>query len=102
MPKALDLRILVEKTWEVTLLDGTIINVKKPTKKIQLLMEQMKDEITIEQQVNLTKDATIAILNNNQEDFQVKHLPGEYDLSIQLAILRGYSEWLTELLTDPN
>lgn len=102
MPKALDLRVLVEKTWEVTLINGKKLDVKKPTKRIQTLMESMKNDMTLEEQVKLTNDATVAILNNNQEGYPVKKLTKEYTIEIQLAVIRGYSEWLHELMSDPN
>lgn len=102
MPKALDLRVLVERSWEVTLLDGHVLNIKKPTKRIQTLMENVTDDISVEEQLVIMNDCTIAILSNNKENYAIDEIDSEYTLDIQLAIIRGYSEWLHELLNDPN
>lgn len=100
MPKALDLRVLQEKTWEVILLDGRVVHIYKPTQKIRYMMNDFQECTDAASQMVLVSDIVREILSHNREG--VTPDLADYDLSIKLAVIRGYSQWLTELLSDPN
>lgn len=101
MPKSLDLRVLNQKTWGLTLLDGTELKVLKPNKSIELQMEQLKDG-SEQESIEGVPQLILEILNNNQSGVVFHELPKGIDISHAIAIIKGYSEWLFELMSDPN
>lgn len=99
--KALDLRTLQEVTWEVTLLDGSVIHIQKPNQELRVEMESLQGSNDVEM-VTALPQVVLKILNNNKEKAHFTHIPKGMDLHIQTAIVRYYTDWLYNLMTDPN
>ncbi|MCQ2330397.1 MAG: hypothetical protein MJZ55_00235 [Paludibacteraceae bacterium] len=96
--KTLDLSAFIEKTLEIIMVDGTVINLKRPTKAIVLMIQAAQEsEATDYTQI------VHAALNHNVEGVKididtVKQMP---DL-MKAAIVREYFGFLRELIDNPN
>lgn len=106
MSRVLDLTAFVEETLDVKMPNGEIINLKKPTERMVIAMINLREKANsgnpVEQLESIT-EMILLILNSNtngktytDDDIQ--------DLSIPMrtAIIRGYSNYITGLQSDPN
>ena len=105
----LDLRVINEKVMPITLLDGTTINVKKPSRlfinEIEAFKQQDHRGIKFEDIEAKTEEMTLKILNNNTDGriFDGIYLNKEgIDYIIQTQIFKAYFEFIFELMTNPN
>lgn len=105
MAKKLDLRVFQEEYFELTLLDGTVIHLRKPTQAIMLkLMEistiDKKDAVGI---LAAFVDVVATILGNNREGrkFAAEDI-ADYGFAMQKAIIETYTEFANEVMADPN
>ena len=99
--KTLDLSVYEQKYLDVVLLDGSIIQLKKPTQKIAIEMASLPQylfETDLNVIVTALNDVLINILNNNRED-RVFTLADVQDWEIELknAVLEAYQGFLFEL-----
>ncbi|MHC1750735.1 MAG: hypothetical protein AB9856_20880 [Cellulosilyticaceae bacterium] len=102
----LDLTVLAMKTFDLTLLDGTEIHIRKPNKG--LIVELNKASIDFgnakdfEELMNLTENATLKIMNNNTEKriFEQEDVE-EIDYTMQTAIFKAYMGFIMEA-NNPN
>lgn len=103
MSKALDLSLFVNQTLDITLPDGDIIKVKKPTEKgvMKLMALQNIDE---EHAFEAMNELVLFILNSNKEgeEFDQEWIDDNLDWSMKTAVITAYSEFINELQSDPN
>ncbi|WP_410495095.1 hypothetical protein QTL86_13285 [Cellulosilyticum sp. ST5] len=99
--KKLDLTTLVNKVWNVTMMDGSALNINKPTQKQLLLLDSYTNKLdkveSTEEKLNLLNEATTLILNNNQEGvtYQASDFE-EMPINILYAIYFGYIDFMKE------
>lgn len=105
----LDLRVINEKVMPITLLDGTTINVKKPSRlflnEIEAFQQRDNKGLNFQEIEAKTEEIALKILNNNTEGkvFDSLYLNQEgIDYIIQTQIFKAYFEFIFELMTNPN
>ena len=106
----LDLSIIVEQYFELKLLDGRIINLKKLTQgmlitttAIDKAIEKANKAKEYEKILNLNIDRLELILNHNKEGIKIsKEEIEELTPDIMSAIIIAYSEWMQGINNDPN
>ena len=105
----LDLIVINEKVMPITLLDGTAIHVKKPSRlflnEIEAFKQRDHKTLRFEDIEAQTEEITLKILNNNTEGrvFDSIYLNKEgIDYIIQTQIFKAYFEFIFELMTNPN
>lgn len=103
MSKALDLSLFVNQTLDITLPDGSMIKVKKPTEKgvIKLMALQNVDEDKAFEAMN---ELIVFIMNSNKEGkvFTQEWIDDNLDWTMKTAVVQAYSEFINELQADPN
>jgi len=108
MAKMLDLSVFTEQTFDIRFAKDDILHVKKPTEGIAIkILSQAdikSDDMTVIEMLDITKDMTLTILNNNNEGriYNDKFVSDKLPLNLRLAIIQGYSEFMTELEQNPN
>lgn len=106
----LDLTILNQNYFEIKMLDGSILNLKKLTQKMLLKTTFLDKEIEkanknkeFEKILNLNVDRLHLILNNNKEGKVItKEEIEEFNAEIITAIIVAYSNWMQEFNSNPN
>ena len=99
--KKLDLTSLKNKAWNVIMMDGSELNINKPTQKQLLLLDGYTNKLdkveSTEEKLNLLNEATTLILNNNQEGvtYQASDFK-EMPINILYAIYFGYIDFMKE------
>lgn len=99
--KKLDLTSLKNKAWNVIMMDGSELNINKPTQKQLLLLDGYTNKLdkveSTEEKLNLLNEATTLILNNNQEGviYQASDFE-EMPINILYAIYFGYIDFMKE------
>lgn len=103
MSKALDLSLFVNQTLDITLPDGSVIKIKKPTEKgvMKLMALQNVDEAHAFEAMN---ELILFIFNSNKEGkvFTEEWMEDNLDWSMKTAVVTAYSEFINELQSDPN
>lgn len=108
MGKMLDLSVFEEETFDIKFSDDDIVHVKKPTEaiaiKILAHVNIKTDNMNADEMLKTTREMTLTILNNNNDDkkYDNKFVKEKLPLSLQLAIIKGYTEFMTELEQNPN
>lgn len=106
MGKVLDLRQYQEETLDITMLDGSVVRVKKPTQKlvIKIMAFQGLAEDTAQDKVLAAlDDSVLAILSNNADGAKVpKAMVAGLEVVHKLAILRAYTDFIQGVQSDPN
>ena len=103
----LDLSVYEENVWEVTMIDGTQLHIKKPTQKQLILLNgydvKLGEVKTFEDKIKTLNEVALFILNNNKEDkkYKVKDLE-DMQMDILYAIYFGYGEFVQEAMSNPN
>lgn len=107
--KTLDLNIIKNKTMAINLLDGTIVNIKKPSKVFLNEIEEYRGisvkGVKFGEVSGKTEEIVLKILNNNTDcrTFDSKYLDEqEIDYIIQTQIFKCYFDFVFELMTNPN
>lgn len=105
----LDLGVLKAKVLPIALLDGTTVNIKKPSKLFLNEIEEFRTKdnnaLTFKDVVAKAEEMTLKILNNNTEGrvFDSVYLEEqEIDYIIQTQIFKTYFDFIFELMTNPN
>lgn len=99
--KKLDLTSLKNKAWNVIMMDGSELNINKPTQKQLLLLDSYSNKLdkaeNIEDKLNLLNEVATLILNNNQEcvTYQISDFE-EVSINILYAIYLGYIDFIKE------
>lgn len=105
MAKMLDLTVFQEQFFPIKMLDGSTLYLKKPTQRLLMQFVGFQEVLKAspEEQLAAIQRLTLSILNNNtsRKVFTEADLD-DYDISIQQAIIEGYSAFLTEIQSNPN
>ena len=106
MSKILDLNsFVVVDTRPVTLLDGTTVNILKPTQQMLLDMSGI-DRINkndIEGMLGALNKITFDILNHNREHRHVPMTVVEgYPMEVKIGVINYFKDFMEEVLSDPN
>ena len=94
----LDLGIFVEKVMTVNLLDGKQINVKRPTKEIVLIIQELYT--TEDDREAKVKALVNKAFSNNQEGIEVDC--SEWPEGMITGAFTGYINFLNTLTKNPN
>ena len=104
----LDLSVLKEKVWDVKLFDGEVLHIKRPSQK--MVIEMMGYEETFKKQKDAKKTIgtftkmILDILNHNTEGrvFTEEYIDENFDLTLGLALVQSYMEFVKEVNSNPN
>ena len=107
MANILDLSVFKEQTLDIKLLDGTQINIKKPNQQFMIKLLGFKEEASKRSNsadsLELMRDLVLDVLNFNKNG---RHFTAEdiadYDLVIQQAIIKAYTNFINEVMGNPN
>lgn len=115
MGMVLNLKDRKKKTFELTLLDGSTVNLKKPNEDLIVEMEEFEKGLrnvkSVKEVFEGVKGMTLKILNRNAEKkvfdmffFDEKDEDGEllYDYTVCMAIFSEYSKFTQEVMRNPN
>lgn len=105
----LDLTVLVDKCFEIKMLNGEVVSIKKPTQKMALDLSNNKELIEaeknkdIEKVIKIINDRVMIVLNHNKEGrvFKAEELT-DLNLDIIKLIVEGYLQWVKDLNNNPN
>lgn len=101
--KTLDLNAFTEKTLEIKMVDGRVINVKRPTKAIFMLLQAAQEADQVEDKNRISEQVIVAALNNNLEGLTIDNEEiNAMPVLMKSAILKAYFDFLHELVSDPN
>ena len=105
--KTLDLNAILKdsETFPIKLLDGTTINLLKPTQALLIEMTSLStkgDEFEADPTLAIETLYNICgkIMNNNREGFDID--VNEYPTEVILAVITAYQEFAQEVLSNPN
>ena len=107
MANILDLSVFKEQTLDIKLLDGTQINIKKPNQKFMIKLLGFKEEASKRSNsadsLELMKNLVLDVLNFNKNgrQFTAEDI-ADYDLVIQQAIIKAYTNFINEVMGNPN
>ena len=103
----LDLSVLREKTWELKMFGGEILNIKRPTQKMVIEMMGF-EEIAQKKEVVATIDGFAAILldilnnNTNGRVYEQEYVMENFDFAVGMAVIEEYIKFATEINSNPN
>lgn len=107
--KGLNLSALTQKTWELTLLDGTVLPIKKPSQGLLIQLEQAMKRIEagnleLEDIFTMYLNLVVEIMNNNSrfKVFTHEEVDKMLTYDYQIAIITGYTEFAQEVMSNPN
>lgn len=107
MANILDLSVFKEQTLDIKLLDGTQINIKKPNQEFMIKLLGFKEESSKRSNsadsLELIKNLVLDVLNFNKNGrkFTAEDI-ADYDLVIQQAIIKAYTNFINEVMGNPN
>ena len=107
MANILDLSVFKEQTLDIKLLDGTQINIKKPNQEFMIKLLGFKEESSKRSNsadsLELMKELVLDVLNFNKNGrrFTAEDI-ADYDLVIQQAIIKAYTNFINEVMGNPN
>lgn len=108
MSKMLDLSVFQEETFDIKFSEDDILHVKKPTEQIAIKIlahvNAKNNDMTPEEMLSMTRDMTLSILNHNADNrkFDNKFVKDKLPLNMQIAIIKGYTEFMVEMENNPN
>ena len=103
----LDLNAFQEKTFEVKLLDGTVVELKKPSQKLVIDImaheEKMKNKDP-KKVLNSFVNIMVEVLNNNTEgrEFNRGYVEKYFSLDLGSLFLTAYIDFVKDIQSDPN
>lgn len=103
----LDLSVYADKVWELKMVDGTDLHIKKPSQKQLIVLNSYDEKLQaveeFEAKLKMLNEVAVFILNNNKEDkkYKVKDTE-EFPIDILYAIFYGYMGFITEVTSNPN
>ena len=103
----LDLNAFQEKTFEVKLLDGTVVELRKPSQK--LVIDIMAHEEKLKHKdpkkvLNSFINIMVEVLNNNTEgrEFTRGYVEKYFSLDLGSLFLGAYIDFVKDIQSDPN
>lgn len=98
----LDLTTAFGELYQVKLIDGTVLDLKRPTQalqesiiKLQMMAENSNDTSKV---LEATMDIFRRVLNRNTqgEDFTLKGIKEDYDYTIALMVIADYLKYYAD------
>lgn len=101
----LDLSVFQQETFDITLPNGEVVNVKKPSQRLVIEMVALS---------SIQQDSTVAIIeglvdvcaailsnNTNGKEYSVEWVSNELNINMITAIIQKYSEFIKVLQENP-
>lgn len=103
--RVLDLSVYSKDTFDITMLDGAVLHIRKPTQAIVIEMMRLA-QIQQDNQIGLLEgliDICASILSNNLEGkaYSAEWVNDNLDITMVSAIVSGYTEYTKELQSNP-
>lgn len=106
MGKILDLSSFIETTLDVKMPNGDTIHLRKPTQKMVITMLRLREDAAAadpEKQLAVIDDCIYEILNtNNDGKTYTKEDVANLSIAMKSALIKGYSEFIAGIQSDPN
>lgn len=108
MSKVLDLSVFAEETLDITMPDGEVVKVRKPTQAIVIalmnLSEVQNNQKNSEELVNRFIEFCSVVLNNNKsgKKYSTDWISENLDFTMVSAIVQTYSEFIAEIQSNPT
>lgn len=106
MAKKLDLTAFKRQYFDVTLPDGTEIQIGKPTQSLIIDLMAMEQQINEDagEMIELFNDVILKILNNNKEQkkYTAKYVQQQFDFEVGQIFIMAYMEFVQEIQSNPN
>ena len=96
-------KIYKDNYYEVRLIDGTELKLKRPTQAmVEVAMEMMNDDTNDKEAVKRISQLFARILNRNTDDkvFTREDLIEEYDINIIVYVIKDYFEYWNKEVAD--
>ena len=106
MSKVLDLSVFAEDTFDITMPNGELVKVRKPTQAIVIALMELSQAQKIndsEEIINRMVEFCSVVLNNNKEGkkYSTDWIADNLDFTMVSAIVQGYSEFIAEIQSNP-
>ena len=106
MSRVLDLSVYRQETLDITMPDGVIVHIRKPTQAMLIKMLNMRDvdeNAPSERIAGVIDDFVLGVLNSNTDGrtFAQKDM-GSLTLEMKTAIIDAYSAFAYELQSNPT
>lgn len=107
----LDLSVFKEKTFELKLFDGEVLNLKRPSHRQVINMmgyeqtfKNKNNHKNVDKMVNTFSQMILDILNNNVEGkvFDQDYVEEYFDFNLGMTLVQAYMEFVQEINSDPN
>lgn len=104
----LDLSLLNQKTWDLKLLDGTVLNVRKPNndlfKETQKMAEAAANKKTGDKITTVTYSFLTKVLNRNTNGrkFTQQEIEQIIPLDIAVILIYEYQKFVIEVMQGVN
>ncbi|GEM_PF-3450342 len=104
----IDLSMLNNKTFDITLQDGTVLNIRKPSnelfKETFKMIELIKKNGEEKNIVNAIYIFLTKVFNRNFNDikFTQQQVENLIDIDISMYLIKEYQNFLTEVIQDIN
>lgn len=97
----LDLTKLTANLYQVKLLDGTTLSLKRPTQRLYGQLAKLSEVDSVEGQMVAAMPLFVEVLNNNDQGrtFDLDEVEAEYDFSIALIVIADYLKFYTAEIT---
>lgn len=107
MAKMLDLSVFQEQTLDIKMLDGEVVQIKKPTQALVIEVMKLRNINTKDDGVEIISvlsDLVYKILNSNKEGktFTKEFIDKTLDFNMCMAIVQAYGEFIMEIQNNPN
>lgn len=105
--KNLDLTVFEDITWNITLPNKEIIEIKKPTQKQLMILNLKVQDVDAEEDHSKKMDKLVKltklILSNNKGDVKIDtEVLDSLTIDMLYAIYFGYMEFVGEITNNPN
>lgn len=103
MSKVLDLSLFVKQTLDITMPDGDILHIKKPSQAMVIKLMAFQ-EVEEDKAFEALDELCLLVLNNNKEGktFTADWLNDNFDWVMKSAVVKAFSEFIQELQSNPN
>lgn len=107
----LDLSVFKEKTFELKLFDGEVLNLKRPSHRMVIEMmgyeqtfKDKKNHKNVDKMVNTFSQMLLDILNSNTQGrvFDLEFVEENFDFNLGMLVVESYMEFVQEINSNPN